>query len=351
MAEEQEAAAAAAEVEIKENVAEELTEWNEVDVSPTGETEKVEFEIEETVEASSAPPPPPPSSSEKAKETLPELEGIETKGAEKRIRQLVQQKKEREDRIAQLEMERQQLIHSVNARDKQTVDLHKNTYQATEQQLQQQTELAKQSYLSAYDAGDKEKMLEAQEILNKSQVHLNNIEQNKSQLAQYEKTLEEREQRQQYLQQQQQEQAQVQAQAQATEYDPQAVEWSKKPENSWFGSDNIMTVAALTIDAQLKEEGYNPSSQSFYSEVDSRMRQEFPHKFNQVQQEAPSSQRNTQQVVAGQSRSSPSSSSSKKVKLTPDDVRLAQKWNIPLEKYAAEKARADRAAGEYVPIG
>ena len=41
----------------------------------------------------------------------------------------------------------------------------------------------------------------------------------------------------------------------------------------------------------------------------------------------------------------------KKVKLTQEDVRLAQKWNIPLEKYAAEKARADRAAGEYVPIG
>ena len=129
-----------------------------------------------------------------------------------------------------------------------------------------------------------------------------------------------------------------------------AVEWSQKPENSWFGSDNIMTVAALTIDAQLKEEGYNPSSPDFYQEVDSRMRQEFPHKFNQqvVEQEVPA-QRATQQVVAGQSRS-PTNSSSKKVKLTQEDVRMAQKWNIPLEKYAAEKARADRAAGEYVPI-
>ena len=129
-----------------------------------------------------------------------------------------------------------------------------------------------------------------------------------------------------------------------------AVEWSQKPENSWFGSDNIMTVAALTIDAQLKEEGYNPASPDFYQEVDSRMRQEFPHKFNQqvVAQEVPA-QRATQQVVAGQSRS-PTNSSSKKVKLTQEDVRMAQKWNIPLEKYAAEKARADRAAGEYVPI-
>ena len=80
------------------------------------------------------------------------------------------------------------------------------------------------------------------------------------------------------------------------------------------------------------------------------MRQEFPHKFNQqvVEQEVPA-QRATQQVVAGQARS-PTNSSSKKVKLTQEDVRMAQKWNIPLEKYAAEKARAARAAGEYVPI-
>lgn len=334
------------EVEVKENVAEELTDWNEVDLSATSEKETVEFEVEDAapeVEEESNPTPAPPV---EAKETLPELDGIETKGAEKRIRQLVKQKKERDQKIAELEAERQSLIQTVTNRDKSTVDLQKNTFDLTEQQLQKQTELAKQSYLSAYDSGDKEKMLEAQEILSKSQLDLNNIEQNRTQLAQYERTLEEREQRQQYAQEQQK----VQAQAQTTDYDPQAVEWSQKPENNWFGADNIMTVAALTIDAQLKEEGYDPASQSFYSEVDSRMRQEFPHKFNQeVQQEAPA-QRKTQQVVAGQSRSSSSNSSSKKVKLTQEDVRLAQKWNIPLEKYAAEKARADRAAGEYVPI-
>ena len=339
-------------VEAKENVAEELTEWSEVDLSPASEQEKIEFEVEgaepeveskpEVEEAS-----PEPAAAEASKE-LPELEGIETKGAEKRIRQLVKQKKEREARIAQLEAERQQLLETVAERDKSTVDMHKINYDQSAKQLQQQAELAKQSYLTAYDSGDKENMLKAQELLNQTQVELNNIEQNKNQLSQYERTLEAREaQRQQQLQAQQQ---QEQQQADTSDYDPMAVEWSQKPENSWFGSDNIMTVAALTIDAQLKEEGYNPASPDFYQEVDSRMRQEFPHKFNQqvVAQEVPA-QRATQQVVAGQSRS-PTNSSSKKVKLTQEDVRMAQKWNIPLEKYAAEKARADRAAGEYVPI-
>ena len=338
-------------VEAKENVAEELTEWSEVDLSPTNEQEKIEFEVEgaepeveskpEVEEAS-----PEPAAAAEASKELPELEGIETKGAEKRIRQLVKQKKEREARIAQLEAERQQLLETVTERDKNAVDMHKVNYDQSAKQLQQQAELAKQSYLTAYDSGDKENMLKAQELLNQTQVELNNIEQNKNQLSQYERTLEAREaQRQQQLQAQQQQQ-----QADTSDYDSMAVEWSQRPENSWFGSDNIMTVAALTIDAQLKEEGYNPASPDFYQEVDSRMRQEFPHKFNQqvVAQEVPA-QRATQQVVAGQSRS-PTNSSSKKVKLTQEDVRMAQKWNIPLEKYAAEKARADRAAGEYVPI-
>jgi len=338
-------------VEAKENVAEELTEWSEVDLSPTNEQEKIEFEVEDAEPEVESKPEieeasPAPAATAEASKELPELEGIETKGAEKRIRQLVKQKKEREARIAQLEAERQQLLESVTERDKSAVDMHKVSYDQSAKQLQQQAELAKQSYLTAYDSGDKENMLKAQELLNQTQVELNNIEQNKNQLSQYERTLEARE-----TQRQQQQQLQAQQQqVDTSEYDPMAVEWSQKPENNWFGSDNIMTVAALTIDAQLKEEGYNPASPDFYQEVDSRMRQEFPHKFNQqiVEQEVPA-QRATQQVVAGQSRS-PTNSSSKKVKLTQEDVRMAQKWNIPLEKYAAEKARADRAAGEYVPI-
>jgi hypothetical protein len=334
-------------VEAKENVAEELTEWSEVDLSPTSEQEKIEFEVEDAEPEVEEEASPEPAVEAEASKELPELEGIETKGAEKRIRQLVKQKKEREARIAQLEAERQQLLESVTERDKSAVDMHKVSYDQSAKQLQQQAELAKQSYLTAYDSGDKENMLKAQELLNQTQVELNNIEQNKNQLSQYERTLEARETQ---RQQQQQLQAQQQQQVDTSEYDPMAVEWSQKPENNWFGSDNIMTVAALTIDAQLKEEGYNPASPDFYQEVDSRMRQEFPHKFNQqvIEQEVPA-QRATQQVVAGQSRS-PTNSSSKKVKLTQEDVRMAQKWNIPLEKYAAEKARADRAAGEYVPI-
>jgi hypothetical protein len=327
------------EAEAKENVAEELTEWSEIDTSPTVEKEKVEFEVEGEEKAEVE------ATSSQEKTEIPELEGIETKGAEKRIRQLVQQKKERDAALAQSEAEKQELIRQLNARDHYTVEASKTSNTTSERLLQQQIELAKKSYLDAYDMGEKEKMLEAQELINKGQVDLATLSQQRQAIEQYETQLA---QRAQVAQHQQQQQQVVQQQQQ--EYDPLAVEWSQKPENSWFNKDQIMTVAALTIDAQLKQEGYDSSTPEFYQEVDNRLRREFPHKFSGETSVEVGSQP-TQQVVAGQSRSSPASGKGKKVKLTQADVKLAQKWNIPLEKYAAEKARADRAAGEYVPIG
>ncbi len=324
-------------------VAEELTEWGEIDTSPSQtEEDKVEFEVEG---AEPEPVPEVEAASEPEKKDIPELDGIETKGAEKRIRQLVQQKKEQAELLARAEAEKQALIQQLTERDKYTVEASKSNTDTNEKLLQQQIEMAKKAYLDAYDLGEKEKMLEAQELINKGQVDLATLSQQRQAIQQYEAQLSQREQ--QVQAQQQAQPAPQQQQQQANEYDPLAVEWSQKPENSWFNRDQIMTVAALTIDAQLKSEGYDSSTPEFYQEVDKRIKAEFPHKFSEVAESQPA-----QQVVAGQSRSSTTASAKgKKVKLSQEDVRLAQKWNIPLEKYAAEKARADRAAGEYVPVG
>ena len=103
--------------EQQENVAEELTEWSEIDLSPEDKKEKVEFEVEgsepEELVAEPEPQPDPEPVAAEAPEEMPELDGIETKGAEKRIRQLVKQKKERDERIAQLEAERQQFLQTI----------------------------------------------------------------------------------------------------------------------------------------------------------------------------------------------------------------------------------------------
>jgi hypothetical protein len=323
-------------------VAEELTEWGEIDTNPSqAEEDKVEFEVEG---AEPEPVPEVEAAPEPDKKDIPELDGIETKGAEKRIRQLVQQKKEQAELLARAEAEKQALIQQLTERDKYTVEASKSNTDTNERLLQQQIEMAKKAYLDAYDLGEKEKMLEAQELINKGQVDLSTLSQQRQAIQQYEAQLSQREQQ---VQAQQQRQPQPAPQQQANEYDPLAVEWSQKAENSWFNRDQIMTVAALTIDAQLKSEGYDSSTPEFYQEVDKRIKAEFPHKFSEVADSQPA-----QQVVAGQSRSSTTASTKgKKVKLSQEDVRLAQKWNIPLEKYAAEKARADRAAGEYVPVG
>ncbi len=123
--------------------------------------------------------------------------------------------------------------------------------------------------------------------------------------------------------------------------DPRAEDWASK--NDWFGKDNVMTAAALAIDAELKGEGYDPQDQDFYQEIDNRLKKAFPQKLGESQERVQEVTSSPAQVVSGGSRSS--SSSSRKVKLSKEDVALAQKWNIPLEKYAAEKLKVDDSDG------
>jgi len=104
-----------------------------------------------------------------------------------------------------------------------------------------------------------------------------------------------------------------------------------------------MTAAALAIDAELKGEGYDPQDQDFYQEIDNRLKKAFPQKLGESENRLQEVTSSPAQVVSGGSRSS--SSSSRKVKLSKEDVALAQKWNIPLEKYAAEKLKVDDSDG------
>ena len=123
-------------------------------------------------------------------------------------------------------------------------------------------------------------------------------------------------------------------------------EWASR--NDWFGQDNIKTAAALAIDAELKSEGYDPTDNDFYQEIDKRINKAFSQNIEETTERVQDNTSPPAQVVSGSSRSS--SSSSSKVKLSKEDVRLAQKWNIPLEQYAAEKLKVDGADGNYTNI-
>jgi len=306
--------------------------WETIEVSE--DKKEVDFEIEEEEQPVQAQEEEQPEQEEKPKE----LEGIETKGAEKRIRQLIRQRKEREEQIEELIKQNEQLKNSIKAKDSEVDDLATNSLESNEKQLTQNIELARQAYMEAFDEGDKEKVLKAQEILNNAQADLKTVQSYKHNLA---KKLQEKE--------QQAEAAPQPIQPQQQTYDPRANEWAEK--NKWFGQDTIKTAAALALDAELKEQGYNPNDEEFYEEIDRRLEAAFGQTSDRVQETEGQSNSGTSQpaqVVSGASRSSPSAG--KKVKLSKEDVRLANKWGIPLEQYAAEKLKVTSADGEYTNI-
>ena len=122
------------------------------------------------------------------------------------------------------------------------------------------------------------------------------------------------------------------AQAQQ-QIDPKAEDWATK--NSWFGTDNAMTYTAFDIHRKLvEEEGYDPQSNEYYSEVDKRIRLEFPHKFDNVEQ---STKEQPVQNVASARR--PAGKGRRKtVKLTPSQVAISKRLGVPLEEYAKQLA-------------
>lgn len=312
-------------------------EWNNIEV-PTNN--QVEFELEEEVEAA----PEEPVVEEKAEveeqpqveepvveEKPKELEGIETKCAEKRIRQLVRQRKEREEQIQELIKQNELLKQNLETKSKDLTNVTNTTLTKGEEHLEKNIELARQAYLEAFDSGDKEKALNAQEALADAKAELKNIQNWKGRLA-----------RQQEVEQQQVVQQPEPTSQYAPQVDTKAQEWAER--NDWFGQDTVKTAAALALDGELKNEGYDPNDDEFYEEIDRRMQKSFGQTSDRVQDNTPE----PAQVVSGSSRSSPNSG--KKVKLSKEDVRLATKWGIPLEQYAAEKLKVTKADGEYTDI-
>jgi len=111
--------------------------------------------------------------------------------------------------------------------------------------------------------------------------------------------------------------------------DPKAEEWADK--NDWFGRDNAMTYTAFDLHRKLtEEEGFDPKSDSYYEEIDKRIRLEFPQKFGKVTHTVSKPTQN----VASATRSS--KTSRKTVKLTSSQVAIAKKLRVPLEEYARQ---------------
>jgi len=121
---------------------------------------------------------------------------------------------------------------------------------------------------------------------------------------------------------------------QPAQSDPMAEAWAS--ENPWFGNDSAMTYTAFDIHKTLVEkEGYDPKSKEYYDEVDSRIRLEFPHKFDKVEGNTTERARPVQNVASAK-RSASTGRKSKTVKLSPSQVAIAKRLGVPLEAYAKQ---------------
>ena len=180
---------------------------------------------------------------------------------------------------------------------------------------------AKRRYKLAYESGDSDALVEAQELLTSAKIKMDRVNNFKPALQDEENEVKiaPRE---------------VPRQPQA---DPKAARWQS--ENSWFGSDDEMTSFALGLHTKLIKNGIDPNSDEYYAKINSRIRQVFPENFglDNNETETPQSQsapRQKSNVVAPATRST----SSSKIRLTPFQVTMAKKFGVSHELMAQKIA-------------
>ena len=115
--------------------------------------------------------------------------------------------------------------------------------------------------------------------------------------------------------------------------DPKAEQWAAK--NTWFGQDTAMTYTAFDLHKKLtEEEGYDPQSDEYYSEIDKRIRLEFPNKFGNNTDTGENTAKPVQQVASA--KRSTNTGRKNTVRLTSSQVAIAKKLGVPLEEYAKQ---------------
>jgi hypothetical protein len=249
-------------------------------------------------------------------EPADELESY-SNNVQKRIKKLTEKyRKEERDREEAVRMA-QQLLSENNKLKSQVKNLDKGYVSSEESRLEAHTDSVKRQYREAYESGDSDAMFSAQEQLSKMAVQQDRIRLAKQRI---EREVEEPE---------QQAQPVAQQQAPVAKPDARAEEWANK--NEWFGSDDVMTYAAFGLHKKLvEEEGFDPSTDEYYSEVDKRIRTEFPQKFPKAKKTG-----GAQVAPAGASATrSTTKQGRRSVKLSPSQIAMAKRLNVPLEEYA-----------------
>lgn len=296
---------------------------DELDKEKNQVDDELDLEIEDDTPEQDRNKDPLP---EEVKEELynDELEDYSTKVKKK----LIQMKKlahdERREKEAAVR-EQQEAINLVqkvieeNKRLKSTLsNSEKNVLSSIQRAVELELDAAKKAYREAYDSGDTDKVMEAQERLTEASLKRDKVKNFRPQPLQTEEY----------------EVQTAPRPAERVAVDNKAVAWQKQ--NSWFGEDKLMTGMALALHEQLKEEGIALSSQEYYRRIDETMRKRFPERF---EDDKPEETRGTRpsSVVASASRST----SSKRVRLNTSQLNIAKKLNLTPEQYAREMLKLE----------
>ena len=282
----------------------------------TPEDDGVEVELEDTSQEE-AVEAAPVNEEEPQKNELDEY----SKNVQNRIKKLTEKYRKAERDGQEAARIAQQLLDENKKLKSQVSNLDKGYVSSEEARLQAQLESAKRQYREAYESGNADQMFDAQQLISQIGVAQDRVNQAKLRFERAQPT---------EAQPVQQPQAQPQPQVQAApQPDPKAQEWAEK--NEWFGSDEVMTYAAFGLHRKLvEEEGFDPQSEEYYSEIDRRIRAEFPQKFPAAKKPS-----GAQVASAGASASRSNVKSGRgSVKLSPSEVAMARKLNVPLEEYA-----------------
>jgi len=297
------------------------------------EQESVSFEIDDEAQpvvAAEESIEVQPESEEKTSTIVPEEDSSElenySENVQKRINQLTAKRKQALEEAEAAYTYAQQVQQQNNEMKERIAQLDQGYINEYDTRVESQSVAAKRMLQEAYDSGDMEKMAQAQELISGLAIEKERIRVQKG-----------RQERQAAQPAQQQEVPQPQQPARQQDLDPKLKSWMGR--NPWFGQDMFMTRGAQALHEQLVgQEGFDPSSDEYYAEIDKRMRHEMPNKFQERRQ-------NAQAVApASNGRSSTKSGRKKTVELTPGQVAFATKMNIPLERYALEVAKLERKA-------
>ena len=308
-----------AEVELEEEKVKEVKEVEEVKEETTNEQDKT-YENEREVkheEKKEEPKTEEVKVETKKEEPKEELEQY-SEGVQKRIAKLTKKWREAErQKEAALEFAKGGQVELEQLKTKVS-KLEPGYVNALESKLKTGLEAAKAKLLRAREAGDIYAEVDAQKDISRIGIEESKVNTLKSRYQQQSKET-------------RVPQPSLNQAIQAPPADPKAEEWADR--NEWFGKDNAMTYTAFDLHEKLtKQEGFDPHSNEYYSEIDKRMRLDFPHKFDR--KELSEGTTKPTQTVASATRSVKPGRQT--VRLTSSQVAIAKKLGVPLEDYAKQ---------------